>query len=142
MKKTTTELLQLLKNTSNYSNYEAQYGEQLLPQIPIHLYLSDLITEKQLSKSTIIKRSCLDRGYAYDIFAGKKHPARDKVLALCLGASLTTSETQKLLQTTGYPPLYARMSRDNVILFSLEHELSVVNANLLLADMGMELLVN
>ena len=140
MKKTTIELLQILKNTTDYSSYEAKYGEQLLEQVPIDVYLSSLLAEKQLSKSVIIRRSGLDRGYAYDIFSGKKHPARDKVLALCFGASLSIDETQKLLKTTGYPPLYARIARDNIILFSLERKFTIIDTNMLLEEMDMELL--
>lgn len=140
MKKTTQELLQLLKNTRNYSTYESQYGEELQTQISLSSYLSDLIVKKQLSKSTIIQRSGLDRSYAYDIFSGKKQPVRDKVLALCFGASLSIDETQDLLKLTGYPPLYARLARDNVILFSLNHKLSIIDTNILLEEMGMDLL--
>lgn len=141
MKKTTEELLQLLKNSHNYSSYESQYREELQQEIPLASYFSDLILKKQLSKSLIIQRSGLDRGYAYDIFAGKKRPVRDKVLALCFGASLSTDETQELLRLTGYPTLYARLARDNVILFSLSHKLSVIDANILLEEMGMDILI-
>lgn len=141
MKKTTEELLQLLKSSHNYPNYEAQYRKELQQEIPLSSYLSDLVIRKQLSKSTIIQRSGLDRGYAYDIFSGKKHPVRDKVLALCFGALLTVDETQELLKLTGYPPLYARLARDNVILFSLNHELSVIDTNILLDEMGMDILI-
>ena len=141
MKKTTEELLQAIKCSHNYSSYESQYREELQQEIPLSSYLSDLIVRKQLSKSTVIQRSGLDRGYAYDIFSGKKHPVRDKVLALCFGASLTTDETQELLKLTGYPPLYARVARDNVILFSLNHKLAVIDANILLEEMGMDILI-
>ena len=49
-------------------------------------------------------------------------------------------ETQQLLKATGYAPLYARLGRDSVILFALQHSLSLIEANNLLYDMNYPIL--
>ena len=92
-----------------------------------------------LKRGKLIRLSGLDRGYVYDILAGKKNPSRDKVLALCFAMSLSADKTQKLLKSTGYAPLYVRMERDSIILFGLEHKLSVIEVNELLYEMKHDL---
>ena len=140
MKKTTEELLDLLKKSPSASSYMEQAADNLIHQIPLSEYLTKLIEEKNLKKGNLIRLSGLDKGYVYDILAGKKNPSRDKVLALCFALSLSADETQKLLKSTGYAPLYVRMERDSVILFGLEHTLSVMEVNELLYEMKHDLL--
>lgn len=136
MKKTTNELLELLKQSSDASSYMEHASDDLIQQIPLSEYLSDMIVLKKTQKGEIIRRSNLDRGYVYDIFSGKKMPSRDKVLAICFALPLSAEETQMLLKSTGYPPLYIRLERDSVILFALEHRLSLNDANELLYEMN------
>lgn len=98
------------------------------------------MNSKQISKSDIIHRSGLERKYTYEILSGKKNPSRDKVLAICFAVPLSADETQQLLKSTGYPTLYARIERDSIILFALEHNLSLTDANELLYEMNYLLL--
>lgn len=135
MKKTTCELLELLKNTANIETYMDTSSEDLIEKIPLSDYLNTLIEERGLKKSTIINQSGLDRSYAYQIFDGQRMPTRDKVLALCLSMKLGSKETQQLLKYTGYPPLYAKFKQDSIILFGLEHALSVLEVNELLYEL-------
>lgn len=129
MPKNTDELLKILKNTSDISSFLKQEAKELTEQMPLSTCLNGLLMEKEVKKSDIIRRSGLDRGYAYDIFAGTKFPVRDKALALCFAFPLTDTETQKLLKTTGYPPLYARITRDSVILYALSHHWALSKTN-------------
>ncbi len=135
MKKTTCELLELLKTTANLETYMDSSSEDLIEKIPLSDYLNTLIGERDLKKSTIINHSGLDRSYAYQIFDGQRMPTRDKVLALCLSMKLSIEETQQLLKHTGYPPLYAKFKQDSIILFGLEHSLSVLEVNELLYEL-------
>lgn len=136
MKKTTEELLLLLKNTSNINTYLQQQKDSIhtleLPEA-----LEQLLTEKSISKGDCIRRSGLDRTYCYQIFSGIKRPSRDKLLALCFAMSLTADEAQTLLKQTGYVMLYAKNERDSVILFSLYHKLTLTATNELLFDIGL-----
>lgn len=140
MKKTTGELLELLKKSSNASSYIENATDDLIQQIPLSDYLSEIMDSKQISRSDIVHRSGLDRGYVYEILSGKKTPSRDKVLAICFAVPLSADETQQLLKSTGYPTLYARIERDSIILFTLEHSLSLTDANELLYEMNHPLL--
>lgn len=140
MPKSTDELLHILKNTSDISSFLKQEAGELTEQIPLYVCLNDLLRKKGMKKSDIIRRSGLDRGYAYDIFAGTKLPVRDKVLALCFAFSLSDTETQGLLKITGYPPLYAKITRDSMILYALSHHWSLIQTNELLYEQNYPLL--
>lgn len=140
MKKTTGELLELLKKSSNASSYMEKASDDLIQQIPLSDYLSEILRTKQLIKSDVIRRSGLDRKYTYEFLSGKKNPSRDKVLAICFSIPLSADETQQLLKSTGYPALYARIERDSIILFALEHNLSLTDVNELLYEMNHPLL--
>lgn len=140
MKKTTGELLELLKKESDLEHYIDTVSDDLIKQIPLSDYLNTLIEEKGLKKSDVIHRAGLDRSYAYQIFDGQKKPNRDKVIALCLSMKLGTEETQRLLKQTGYPLLYAKFKQDSIILFGLQHTLSTMEVNDLLYEMKEPLL--
>lgn len=140
MAKSTGELLDQLKKTSDFSAYTEQNSEDFIEQLPLHTYLSNILIQKYLKKSVVIHDSGLDRGYAYDIFSGSKQPSRDKLLALCFCMQLTVDEVQRLLNSTGYPQLYARIERDSVIIFALQHHASLSDTNELLFEMGYPLL--
>lgn len=141
MKRTTGELLDLLKNTSSIGQYIHTSTEDFVERVPLSGYLDSLIRKKELKKSHIISQSGLDRNYAYQIFDGQKSPHRNKVLALCLSMKLSIEETQELLKYTGYTPLYAKFKTDSIILFGLEHSLSVIEINELLYEMNEPLLI-
>lgn len=140
MKKTTGELLELLKKSPAAASYMEHAADDLIRQIPLSVYLTNLIEEKAMEKSRLIRLSGLDRGYVYDILAGKKNPSRDKVLVLCFAMSLSAEDTQQLLKSTGYAPLYVRLERDSIILFGLEHGISLMETNELLFEMNYDVL--
>lgn len=140
MKKTTGELLELLKKESDLEHYIDTVSDDLIKQIPLSDYLNTLIENKGLKKSDVIHRAGLDRSYAYQIFDGQKKPNRDKVIALCLSMKLGCEETQQLLKQTGYPLLYAKFKQDSIILFGLQHALSTMEVNDLLYKMKEPLL--
>ena len=136
MKRTTEELLAILKKSSDISTFIENNSEDLMENIPLCQYLEQILIRKNLKKSDVIRLSGLDRKYCYEIFAGTKSPSRDKVLALCFAVQLSDSETMQLLKSIGYPQLYARIERDSVILFALQHNLSLTDANELLFELN------
>lgn len=136
MKRTTEELLSILKKSSDISTFMENNSEDLMQTMPLCQYLAQILNQKNLKKSDVIRHSGLDRKYCYEIFAGTKSPSRDKVLALCFSAGLSEAETMHLLKSTGYPQLYARIERDSIILFALQHKLSLTDANELLFELN------
>lgn len=140
MKKTTQELLDLLKKSPAPSDFLEQEATNLIPEVPLSSCLLHLLEERGLSKSDLIHASGIDKGYAYEIFSGKKRPSRDKLLTFCFALGLSFDEVQHLFQATAYPSLYARFERDSVIIFALQHHLSLIDVNELLYEMNFELL--
>lgn len=140
MNKTTTELLELLKKSSDITTYIKQASEDFISHSTPDFHLNKFLTEKNLKKSDIVRLSGLERKYVYDIFAGRRIPSRDKLLAICFAMQLTIDEIQQLLKATNYPPLYARLERDSIILFALQQHLNLTDTNELLYDMKHTLL--
>lgn len=141
MKKSTSELLEILKKSPDIPTYTDRISGNLIEQLPLHTYLLKILEEKQLKRSDVAHASGLDRGYVYDIFAGKKTPSRDKLLALCFALRLSDVQVQRLLNSTGYAQLYPRIERDSIILFALSHHLSLLDANELLYEMNYQPLI-
>ncbi len=142
MKKTTQELLEMMKSKEDYQAYlKETHGELEGDYMRVGRALQILMAEKKLKKADVIARSGVEVHYAYQIFSDSKVPKRDKVLMLGIGAGICVEEMQQLLRVTGYPPLYGKIPRDNAILFGITKELSVIDINNLLYEMGLELLL-
>ena len=86
-RKTTDELLELLKQKKSFDEYlqeGPEFVDMGLPQ-----YLEEVMKIKGLKKADVIRKSQLDRIYAYQIFSGTRKPNRDKLLALGFGMELS-----------------------------------------------------
>ena len=59
--------------------------------------LTQLLEEKGLKKSQVIKHAELSEVYGYQIFSGVRVPERRKLLCLAVGMRLNIEETQQLL---------------------------------------------
>lgn len=134
-KKTTQELINELKCSDKIEVYLEENSGQML-DLNLKGYLERLLKEKNCSKPQAIKRSGLNDVYAYQIFAGRKSPSRDKVLALCLGMKLTLEEAQYVLNMAGGAQLYPRSRRDSIIMFALKKGLSTMECNELLYELN------
>lgn len=106
----------------------------------LHERLRAIMEEKGLSRTAVIGESGLNEIYAYQIFAGKRFPSRDKLLCLCFAIALAAEEVQPLLRDCGYVPLYVKKRRDSIILFALLKRMSLSEANELLYEEGEALL--
>ena len=108
-------------------------NESNLCNFTLSQYLNSLLEEKNLAKVDVVKKSELG-DYAYHIFAGRKNPSREKVIALALAMQLSFEECQKLLYYADAKKLYARDSWDDVIIYALKNNLSIAETNDLLND--------
>lgn len=137
--KSTDELMNEIKQTGEIKKFieknEAEFTDK-----PLHEMLNEIITEKKLKKSEVIKGSGLNRVYAYQILAGKKSPSRDKLIAFCFGLQLDVDGANSLLKSAGMPVLYARNKRDSIIIFAINSRKNVFLANDLLFENGFEIL--
>ncbi len=133
--KSTDELLDALNNSNNIDQYIAENADSIISD-SIPQLLGQLLEEKGLKKSEVIKSSEISGSYGYQIFSGeKKEPARDKILAVLIAMKLDLDEIQKFLKAAGYPPLYPKNKRDSIIIFCINEKASVMDVNRRLYDM-------
>ena len=134
MKKDTGELLKALEGFADFGDFYAE-NAGALKSVSLSRALSALIEEKGLEKAAVVVDSQLSEVYAYQILSGvRANPARNKVLCLTLAMGLTLDETQKLLKTTGYAPLYAKNPFDCVVIYGILNNMRVMDVNALLFD--------
>lgn len=137
--KSTDELRHEIKNATDIEDYFVQNKDYLLKSsLAEHLHM--LLSKKKLRRADVIRGSLLGRTYVYRIFAGDKIPSRDKLIALAFGLQLTEEETQKMLKLSGSRELYAKDERDALILFALQRNMTIMDANGLLLDHGLAVL--
>ena len=133
--KTTSELLNEIKTAPSMKVFFENNTEELTNST-LTDYLKQLLTSKSMTRSEAIRASDLSQDYAYQIFSGRKKPSRDKLIRLALGMKLSLDETSRLFVLADTGALYPRLRRDAVIIFCIEHHLSVMTANELLDSLG------
>lgn len=140
MQKSTTELLNELKNFDSFKEYEKINKNSMINKT-LSQYLCDLLEEKHLKKSDVIRKGELNESYAYQMFSGvKSTPSKDKLICLSIGMDLSVDETNSLLKLAGLSPLYPRIKRDSIIIINMNSKKSVVEINEELYNEGEETL--
>ncbi|MCM1087900.1 MAG: helix-turn-helix domain-containing protein [Muribaculaceae bacterium] len=137
--KTTDELNHEIKAATDIEDYLISNKQNILT-CSLSEHLNMLLSQKGISKADVIRDCLLDRVYVYQIFAGRKTPSRDKLIALAFGLHLSDEETQKMLKISGNSELYARIERDALILFALHRKMTIFEINELLLEHGFMLL--
>lgn len=127
----TASLTSELKDTKDIEHYLIKNKDNMLTYT-LFDHLTMLLAQKDISIATVVRDSLLERSYVYDIFAGRKNPSRNKLIALAFGLKLSDEETQKMLKISGNRELYARDVRDSVILFALRQHMDIDKTNELL----------
>ena len=137
--KSTEDLLKSIKDEPQLDVF-LDGNEQEFIQISVAEYLNRLIAEKQLSKAEVIRKSSMDKTYAYQIFSGVRTPSRDKLIQLAIGMGLDAEEAQKMLKYCGAVPLYVKNRRDSIILHALAHHQNAIELDIQLDEKGEALL--
>lgn len=138
-KKSTAKLEEELRLFPDYTKfYKENRGQILYESLP--KLLNALMEEKGLLRADVIRRTNLNEIYAYQIFQGKRMPDRKKILSLAFGMGLTFEETQTLLKSANYAPLYAKLPFDCIVIYGLMHQFSLSKMNDLLYDYGEDLI--
>ena len=103
-------------------------------------YFNSLEKVQAIPPADLYKNAGIERTYGAHILSGSKAPGRDKILRLCLAAGLSADETKRALEAAGEAPLYARNRRDAILSYALKKHLSVMDADELLFNTGVETL--
>jgi len=133
MKKRTSDLLDELNQSSHIDQYLKNNNEHLIDQT-VSIYLCNMLEEKKLSKSDVIKKSDINEIYGYQIFSGKRTPSRNKLISICIGAEFTLEETNEVLKVAGFSPLYPKIKRDSIIIFGIQNSYPIWQINESLYD--------
>ena len=97
-------------------------------------YLNQYAGAKDIPIKDIIDSSEVNKNYVYNIVNGRrKYPGRDKIIALCIGASMSYEETNRGLETGGYCRLQPQEERDVWIAVAINtrnYDVRILNAAL------------
>lgn len=92
-----------------------------------------------LKEADIIRKSGLERTYAYKIIRGEKGKnAKDKIYRLALAMNLTQKETNHLLSLNNAGDLYPHNARDLILLNGLLKKQTVEEVNIELYNHDLE----
>lgn len=103
-------------------------------------YIRSLCEKRGEVPERVIKRANIERSFGHQIFRGDRRPSRDTVLQLAFGFEADKEQAQTLLKHAGYGPLYPRVRRDVVIGYCLQHGISFVDTQRILAEFGLLLI--
>ena len=131
--KSTDEMLGEILATKNIDKYVSDNKENYV-DTTVSKALEDILNEKKLVKSEVIKKAEMSEIYGYQIFSGTRNPSRDKLISIAIGMSLTLDETQTLLKKCSFAPLYAKSKRDSIIIFGISNNHSILQINETLFD--------
>ena len=131
IKKPTDELMDALNQSSSIEEYINNEQDYMIDST-ISDYLNQLLNEKSLKKSAVIKNSELNEIYGYQIFSGKRIPSRDRLISIAFGMGLSLDEAQALLKYAGFATLYPKQKRDSLLIWGISHQFSIYQINDLL----------
>ena len=97
-KKLTDELLNELLDAPNIDDYIKEH-DFATPSLSD--YLKQLLQEKGLERSRVVRMADLNETFGYQIFTGARHPSRNKVLQIAFAMALTLKETNRALTAAG-----------------------------------------
>ncbi len=140
--KTTGQLLNVLHNThspEDLQNYCQQHTLQR-QQLSFAEAFSKLLDTYHLSKADVIRKSMMDRTYAYQVMSGVRIPGRDKVIALGIAAGASEKEIERLLACAMAGRLYPRSARDAILIYCIDHHYDILQTNEMLENAGEKLL--
>lgn len=140
----TVELMSILKNIDDESYLDefvkitsTNFSDPSLPN-----FFQNICKEKGISKSDLIKNAEIDRTYGYQILNGTKKPSRDKLLKLCISASLDIEESNKALKLGNVGQLYPKNPRDSIIIFGINKKLNLFQIDELLFNRNFDTLID
>ena len=131
IKKPTDELMDALNQSSSIEEYINNEQDYMIDST-ISDYLNQLLNEKSLKKSAVIKNSELNEIYGYQIFSGKRIPSRDRLISIAFGMGSSLDEARALLKYAGFAPLYPKQKRDSLLIWGISHQFSIYQINDLL----------
>lgn len=132
-----SELLSFIMNANSVEELSA-IGDEEFHSGNLSDFLNEMLEKYNLTKSSVIERSGIDITYGYQIFNGRKHPKRNRIIQICFGFPLTVEEIQMALCLGKVAPLYPRIKWDAYVLFAASHGYDTAKLSEMLCDNGVE----
>ena len=131
--KETNDLEQELGSThiSDYSAFVQKNKDSMLSDATsFSTYVKSVLREKGITQQIAFLKADIPERYGYKLLSGEKHTRqRDVILRICYAS----------LRKYGMPELYAKISRDAMIMIAFnERPGSIIDVNALLKEHGME----
>ena len=122
----TEELLNELLDTPSIDSYIN--GHELAAPTLAEC-LQQLLEEKGLARSRVVRMADLNETFGYQIFTGQRNPSRNKVLQIAFAMALTLRETNRALTAADVARLDPKSRRDAIIIFCLDRGCSLQKVN-------------
>ena len=135
----TDELLKLLFKERSLERF-FQRNESAYTLAGFSDYLSAWCKARQVVPEQLIRRANLEKSFGHQLFSGKRKPSRDTVIQLAFAMGADVEQAQEMLKIARKSLLYPRIRRDTVIIYCLHNHISLVDAEIILDDMGLPLL--
>ena len=119
-KKSTGELSQELMDQPNLDSY-IHANQKIFLERSLPKQLSQLYDRNPIAKATLARRAGISEVYLHQVFSGRRKPARDRLVCICIGLQATLEETQELLKQAGYAQLYPKNKREAIIAHGIIH---------------------
>ena len=142
-RKKTSELEEILENLrpEEIGTYVGENREELLGGGRAFMdYMNRKLREKGLLKQDVLLRADISQGYGYKLLSEEKTTRqRDVILRICYAAEFTLQETQQCLRIYQMDTLYARNTRDALLMTCFnERPGGIIEVNALLMKHRME----
>lgn len=135
----TDELLALLFKERSLERFlKSEESSFLLPSFSE--YITKWCADHKIVPEQIILKANIDKSFGHQLFSGKRNPSRDTVLQLAFGMNADVPQAQEMLKIAHKSILYPRIKRDTVIIYCLHNNISLVDTEIILFDLGLPLL--
>ena len=135
----TDELLKLLFKERSLEQF-LQRNESAYLNTGFSDYISAWCRTHQKVPEQLILRANLEKSFGHQLFSGKRKPSRDTVIQLAFAMGADVAETQEMLKIARKSLLYPRIKRDTVIIYCLHNRISLVDTEIILADLNLPIL--
>ncbi len=135
--KETNELEKVLGKThlEEFDDFVQEYRDSLLSDsTSFCAFIKEIMKRNGVSQQDVFLRADLPERYGYKLLSGEKRTRqRDVVIRLCYAAELTLAQTQRALKKYEMAELYAKNSRDALLMLAFnERPGSIIDVNTLL----------
>lgn len=126
--RSTDDLYRLLQDNHSLEEALMAANGDISNPTPLQVLNGLLVTTGQ-DIPTLADEARLSRSFAYQIFEGVRKPGREALLRLAFAMRLSLADAQSLLRIMQRGELYARIRREAVLIYALEHGYTITQAN-------------